>query len=854
MFKKYPARYLFYYESDHGEFTSIFGHKLAKYETSKSSNFYAEKKKHEAAGSTLYESDCNVTFRCLSDNYEGATLPKPNIAYFDIEVDFDSDRGYSTPEDPFNRITSIGVHLGWLDQTICLAMKPDSMTFATAQEIVDGIPNAVLMETEEELLDTFLGIIDDADILTGWNSETYDIPYLVERIKLVIGNEHNKKFCLWNQLPKRKTIERFKKKMLAYELIGRVHLDYLELYRKYTYEEKHSYALDFISDIELGEKKVEYNGTLDQLYNDDFKKFIEYNIQDVELLKKMDTKLQFIELAISIAHSNMVLLQTTMGSVQQIDQAVINQAHSMGLIVRDKIRQSADSRAAGAYVFPPRKGLHQWVGSMDLSSLYPSILRSSNMSPDTIVAQIEPTYTQEDMEKWETSSKKSDELYWDGKFGTVEYDLVMNKDTKREMTVNFENGDSHNLTGADIYELVFESSYGLSRNGTIFTFEKDGIIPALLGRWYSERKKTQAEARDARDVDEDRYKYLDRRQLVRKILLNSAYGALLNEGSRFFDPRLGQSVTLNGRGISRHMASKVNEIITGEYDYLGDAILYGDTDSTYFTASSLIHDEMPDEDIINLYDVICDQANETFVDYMTSYHNCPVKYGEIISAARETVCKSALFIKKKKYGLLIMDDDGKRMDVDGKEGKVKVKGLESQRSDTPKYMQKFLEELLERVLSGASEDDIISRIKEYRKEFREMDSWQKGSPKRINNLTNLTNQYMKTGKCHVGHAMAAINYNEMLELHNDKHSMRITDGMKTIVAKLKPNAHKMRSIAIPIDENIIPEWFQELPFDDELMEETIVTKKIMNLLEVMDWNLSESNSNENFDSFLVEGN
>jgi hypothetical protein len=338
--------------------------------------------------------------------------------------------------------------------------------------------------------------------------------------------------------------------------------------------------------------------------------------------------------------------------------------------------------------------------------------------------------------------------------------------------------------------------------------------------------------------------FWDKRQLVRKILLNSLYGALLNAGSRFFDFRLGQSTTLTGRGIDKHMASQINEIITGEYKHDGDAILYCDTDSSYFSAYSTYKPQI-DAGLINwnkdvvveLYDAICEQANDTFVEHMYTKHHCPEVYGKIIRAGREIIAEKALFVKKKKYAILVYDDDGKRLDKDGKPGKVKVTGLDIKRSDTPAYAQDFLEEIVTLVLTGAQQNDIKPRIAEFREEFRKFPAWEKGSPKQVNNLTKYTNEWKKTGKCRVGHALAAINYNQLRMMHNDQYSMPIVDSMKTIVCKLKPNQLNMTSISIPTDEKRIPDWFKALPFDDDLMEKTIIDMKLNNLIGCLKWDL-----------------
>lgn len=279
--------------------------------------------------------------------------------------------------------------------------------------------------------------------------------------------------------------------------------------------------------------------------------------------------------------------------------------------------------------------------------------------------------------------------------------------------------------------------------------------------------------------------------------------------------------------------------------------------SVYFSAWPVFKREIQDgtlewtkDKVVELYDAVAEQVNDTFPGYMTTGHNCPNEYGRIIAAGRETVGESGIFITKKRYGILVYDDEGLRVDTDNKRGKIKVLGLEIKRSDTPAYMQDFLQEILRMTLEGATERQVIDRIKEFRQEFRAMKPWEKGTPKRVNNLTNLTERWEKTGKCGVGHAMAAINYNRLRKMNGDMFSMEIIDGMKTIVCKLKPNPLGMTSIGIPTDEKRIPQWYQELPFDEDEMEETIVTKKINNLLGTLKWDLKRSEGKTSFDDLF----
>ena len=629
-----------------------------------------------------WESDVDPIFRCLEQNYQHLEAPNLNIAFFDIETSFDKDAGWSDASVADNYITSISIHLQWLDEIICLAIPPETLTADEASDIADRVGNVVLFDKEGDMLNAFMDVIEDADVLSGWNSEMYDIPYVINRIKKVLGKHETRRMCLWDQEPRVREFERGGKSQPTYDLVGRVHVDYLQLYRKYNYEERHSYALNSIAEIELGDTKVQYDGTLDELYNDDFEKFLEYNIQDTRLLDKLDKKLQFIDLANSIAHANSVMIQTTMGAVAVTDQAVLIEAHNRNLVCPDKKRskESTDIRAAGGWVATPKKGLHKWIASTDMKSLYPSVIRALNMSPETIVGQIRLDRTNQEISNWESrGGKYTFASWWNDRFNVLEMEEFYNQDIGTKLILDMENGTEFEITGRELHDLIFENenSWCISANGTIFRTDIDGIIPGLLTRWYTERKVLQGIMTNYQDIEDNPkiegvkvpeelftnndvndietkaspysesvcYKpkklkelinegdkarvvqymnqhnlivkdgkaiysdqkdlkriigYWDKRQLVKKINLNSAYGALLNAGSRFFDQRLGQSTTLTGRTITKHMASKTNEMITGEYDHYGKAIVYGDTDSEISTTRHLTNfGEKTIEDLFN---------------------------------------------------------------------------------------------------------------------------------------------------------------------------------------------------------------------------------------------------------------
>jgi DNA polymerase elongation subunit (family B) len=431
----------------------------------------------------------------------------------------------------------------------------------------------------------------------------------------------------------------------------------------------------------------------------------------------------------------------------------------------------------------------------------------------------------------------------------------------KTIIIDWEDGNSTEHSAAEVYKLIFDSNqpWMISANGTLFTYEKEGIIPGLLKRWYAERKEMQAKLKDCikaeNKVEEE---YWDKRQLVKKINLNSLYGAILNAGCRFFDKRIGQSTTLTGRQIVKHMAGKVNEIITGDFDYRGKAIIYGDTDSCYFSGYTTLKKDIDSgaipwtkENIIALYDQVSDEVNKTFPSFMEDAFHCPHSRGEVIKAGREIVAVKGLFITKKRYAVLYFDKEGKRTDIDGKPGKIKAMGLDLKRSDTPEFIQNFLSDILERVLTVGSENEVLEHITKFRSEFKARPGWEKGSPKRANNITDYQAKEAKAGKANMpGHVRASINWNTLRRMNGDKYSMQITDGQKVIVCKLKQNPIGFTSVAYPVDELRLPKWFMELPFDDAEMEQTIIDNKLENLIGVLGWDIKSTEEKNTFNQLF----
>lgn len=325
------------------------------------------------------------------------------------------------------------------------------------------------------------------------------------------------------------------------------------------------------------------------------------------------------------------------------------------------------------------------------------------------------------------------------------------------------------------------------------------------------------------------------------------------------------------------MAAQINDIITGKYNYIGDSVIYCDTDSVFFSVpEAMLLDaavketfkDFPWDDraqIVMLYDMIADAANETFPAFMMKTFNTSEERGAIIRAGRELIGSKALFIKKKKYAILMYDKDGERLDVNGKPGKIKAMGLDLKRADTPKFMQEFLSRLLMGVLTGVEKNDMFGWIKEFRKEFRKRPGWEKGTPKGVKGLAVYSDRIEESavkqigrrverhmGKVNMpGHVKASLNWNKLCEVNEDLYAMQIGDGNKIVVCKLrKGNQYGMDSVAYPVDEPHLPVWFKTLPFNHAAMEDSIIDKKLMNLVGVLNWDLNETHERVT-DKFFV---
>lgn len=955
--------YEYFVESPNGTQKTIHGTMATKHEFSTFREMKASLEQH--AGLNIYESDCNVTFKTLAKHYMGKPSPELNIMFFDIETDFHEKYGYAPTHDPFNRVTAISLYQTWTGCDYVLTLPPAGMSIVEAQDIVNRLneeegtdtSTVILYTDEKEMFMEFFSLMADADVLSGWNSEFYDIPYMVNRTKKLFNEAMLAHWCLWNKKPISREADNFGKTVVTYDLVGRVHLDYLALYKKHAGQVEQSYKLDFIAEKVTGENKVAYEGSLDKLYREDYLTFLRYSKQDSILLKKINDKLDFINLHNRLAHKECVLISTTMGSVALIDTAIINLAHARGEVVFNKksqdeevddrydymngdyedtgdvVEQKVSAKAAGAWVQDPVLGLVDYLGCTDFNSLYPTVLRTLGMSTECILGQLRQDYTEAHLEQRvsEQRAKSKSKAFepdwtaaWHGLFASIEFTMVREKSDKI-ITVDLEDGTSFEATGAELHDIIYgaDSTIVLSANGTLFDKNKNGVIPEILTQWYSERKAQQKMVLDFKHMYSDGWElpenaldkiqaamlnyvrsetmfrtnlhdedpvYLLRvaltnanyeevgklitenglvlkdgrlfcskeeksyfkqqsafwkqNQQIRKILLNSLYGALLNKGSRFFDKRLGQSVTLTGRSMTKHMASRINEICTGTYDHQGGVVIYGDTDSVYFSVAHYMKEQgipfdLDKTEVVDLYVKIGDEVGASFPSFMDEYFNTGLEKGKIVGADLEMVGSRGLFLKKKRYAILKYWEDGFRKDENGSPGEIKAMGLEIKRSDTPKYIQDFLQETLIALLIGETEEQLRARVREFKAEFKHKPAHEKGSPRTVKNYSNLTEEFELTGKCSVSQVKAAYYWNKLCGIYEDKSVPEATDGTKVIVCDIKPNPTGITKIGYPIDcAEYLPQWFLELPFDEDKMELSILTKKLGNIFGILDMDIA----------------
>ena len=703
----------------------------------------------------------------IADEYPDDILwdiNKITVAYLDIEVG--SEFGFPEPKDANESITAITIKV-----------KGNYFVFGCGDysKHRDDVHYAKCRD-ESDLIRRFLDLWSrwHPDVVTGWNIKTFDIPYLVNRITKILGEDEAKKLSPWNRLNKREAFI-MNRDHEIYEMDGIATLDYIELYRKFTYSQQESYRLDHIAHVELGEKKLDYSEyeTLHELYREDYQKFIEYNVKDVELVEKLEDKMKLVELALTLAYDNKVNYDDVFTQVRMWDAIVYNYLLKKKIVIPQMSRGTKSSQYEGAYVKDPILGMHQWVASFDLNSLYPHLIMQYNISMETL---IEPKNYTESQRSFLIENK-------------INVDALLNQ--KVDTTV------LKNVT--------------LTPNGQLFSTKEQGVLPEIMDTMYKDRtryKKLALEAKKKIETvldDKNQVEYLEKQvarynnlQLAKKVTLNSAYGALGNQYFRFFDIRIAEGITTAGQLSIRWIEKKINEYMnsllkTQEKDY----VIASDTDSIYLNMGPLVQKLYPNvsetKKVIDFMDKVCDQKIQPFIDSsyqeLKEYVNA---FQQRMEMKRESLADKAIWTAKKRYILNVYNSEG----VAYAKPKLKIMGLEAVKSSTPAACRAKIKEAIN-IIMTKTESDLHKFIDEFRSDFKQLPVEEIAFPRSVNGLTEYADVGMIYKKGTPIHVKGALVFNHYLrEYKLTKKYQLIQEGEKIKFVYLKqPNAFNNNTLA-----------------------------------------------------------
>lgn len=644
----------------------------------------------------------------------------------------------------------------------------------------------------------------DLDILTGWNIEFFDIPYMINRIKLLFNESEAKKLSPWRILDE-KIVEFRGKTNQSYNIIGINTLDYYQLYRKFTFGNQESYKLDYISKIELGEKKIDYSeyGDLLELYRNNFQKFIEYNIHDCVLVDLIDDKMKFIDQVMAIAYDAKINLNDTMTTVRGWDVIIHNYLLEQGIVVPPIKRQEITDSLVGGYVKEPKIGLSKWVVSFDLNSLYPHLIMQYNISPETFLMKID----------------------------IPSVDELLKKES----------------------DYITKDEWSLSANGCVYRKDKQGFLPALMEKMYNDRtkyKKLMLEAKQRYEKNKNsedekliaRYHNL---QLAKKIQLNSAYGALGNQYFRWFNFELAESITMSGQLSIRWIEGKINEFMnkvlkTTNVDY----VIASDTDSIYVEMEELVK-HLPAKDdltIVKALDKFCEEKIQPFIDNsyqeLADYMNA---YKQKMQMKRETIANKGIWRGKKMYILNAWNIEG----VQYNEPILKLQGIEAVRSSTPHACRENIKKAID-IIMNKDEKSLIQFVENFRKEFAELPFEEIAFPRGVKGFKKYTKTkgLLYDKGCPI-HLKGAIIFNNLLKINNVKSIQPITDGDKIRFAYLRtPNPIGETVIAAP--DTLPKEFDLEKYIDRDMQFEKSFLEPLISVAGIIGWKTEQRASLEDF--------
>ena len=755
-------------------------------------------KKYEGVdGFEIYGNDRYI-YQYISEKYpeDEIKFDTKQIKLVTLDIEVSSEEGFPDVESASEEILAITIQDYATKKITTWGVKP----FNNKQENVTYHH----CPSEYELLNHFINywMVDVPDVITGWNIQLYDIPYICKRLDRVLGEKLMKRFSPWGLVTQGETFIQGRKHT-TFDVGGVTQLDYLDLYKKFTYKAQESYRLDYIASVELGQKKLDHSefDTFKDFYTHGWQKFIEYNIVDVELVDRLEDKMKLIELALTMAYDAKVNYGDVFYQVRMWDNIIYNYLKKRNIVIPPKIRSDKNEKYAGAYVKEPIPGKYDWVVSFDLNSLYPHLIMQYNISPETLLEEKHPT---------------------------ASVNKILNEE------INFE-----------LYK-----DNAVCANGAMYRKDVRGFLPELMEKMYGDRvifKKKMLQAKQ--EYEKTPTKALEKEiarcnniQMAKKISLNSAYGAIGNQYFRYYKLANAEAITLSGQVSIRWIENKMNEYLnkllqTKDEDY----VIASDTDSIYLNLGPLVSKFFANKSgdkaaVVSVLDKICQEKLEPFIersyqelaDYVSAYE-------QKMQMKRENIADRGIWTAKKRYILNVWNSEG----VQYTEPKLKMMGIEAVKSSTPAPCRKMIKDALKLMMSG-TEDDVIEFIDKSREEFKKLPPEDISFPRSASDVVKYQSSsdiYIKGTPIHVRGALLFNHYIKQKKLTN-KYSL-IQNGEKIKFCYLKkPNI---------FHENVIS-FIQDFPkelgidkyVDYDLQFEKSFLEPLKAILDAIGWNVEKT--------------
>jgi len=839
--KTAPAPLYFYYKDKalkNPDYHTIYGDPARRIECEKWYDYKQKIDRLKASGLELYESDVPIETKFIISNYLGQTLkvPKFDIWYIDIEVH--SEKGFPKPEEANYPITIITVWSTKDDMYYIFAEKDfDTKFLETAGEKFKKF----IFPSEEKLLRAFSKFLINKhpDFLSGWNSNFFDIPYIVNRYRNLFGEESIGELSPIGVVREIEQTLKNGKVNKTYMIGGISTIDLLEVFKTYTFAAKPSWKLDSIAEEEIGEKKLSYTGTLVELYNNNWQIYAEYNIHDVRLLKKLEAKKGFLNILFSFCYGCHVPFDHYQKTVRVLDGAFLSKLAEENIVLPDVNRDLVKEGFPGGFVKDPINGLHEWTVSFDATSLYPSIMIGWNISPETKIGKMASSIVP-DVRKI-IGGKEIDD--YNIMFGGI------------EMGIN------------ELATIIKTNNFCVAGNGSVYKQDKMGIVPRFVNEWFltrNEYKRKMLEAQAAGNKDDE--VIYNNLQANYKILINSVYGYLSTPFSRFYDIDNAMAVTLSGQSITKTVNDTVNGYFAEKFETspLGEkynaknvenVCIYADTDSLYIDIGKILEAmSTPNRETTDPEKMlpIIDTINKEILPFIGSIINKSMcilnekKYNckkNLIQFKVEKISRRSIFVEKKRYVMWVVYDGESKMLID----KIKAVGLELVRSSTPPISKKYMKEYIFELLKKMDREQFVNRIKEVHKKFMEADVTEIACPCTANNMQKYLERFVELGKFKQTpiHIRGSIIYNDVLDENPNLQLAydRIYEGDKIKVIYMKKGKDWQANTISFKDK-----WIKDLNIDEYVDREQQFEKAFLKPLErffvLLNWEKPSLNLSE----------